>query len=101
MARIRSSADVIDAVRAREQELRERFGVEALSIFGSMARGDATPESDVDMLVRLRETPGLSEYMALKFYLEDVLGRRVDLVMEGALKPWARPTVETEAIRVA
>ena len=47
------------------------------------------------------ETPGLQEYMSFKFWLEDGLGRRVDLVMKGALKSWAQPVVEAEAIRVA
>lgn len=83
------------------QELMERFGVCSLALFGSVARDEAGPDSDVDILVEFRETPGLSEYMGLKFWIEDRLGRRVDLVMEKALKSWARPWVEAEAIRVA
>ena len=81
------------------QELMERFGVCSLALFGSVARDEAGPDSDVDILVEFRETPGLSEYMSLKFWIEDRLGRRVDLVMENALKPWA--WAEAEAIRVA
>ena len=55
----------------------------------------------MDVLVEFRETPGLTEYMRLKFWLEERLRRQVDLVMEKALKSWARPVVEAEAIRVA
>jgi uncharacterized protein len=92
---------VLDLLSARRQELADRFGVRSLALFGSMARGEAGPESDVDLLVEFRETPGLTEYMNLKFWLEERLGRPVDLVMKGALKSWARPTVEAESIRVA
>jgi uncharacterized protein len=93
--------EVLGFLSSHCQELEERFGVCSLSVFGSMARGEAGPDSDVDILVDFRETPGLGEYMRLKFWLEDHLRRRVDLVMEKALKPWARPVVGEEAIRVA
>lgn len=94
-------AEVMDFLSTHRQELAEQFGVLSLSLFGSMARNEARPDSDVDVLVEFRETPGLSEYMRLKFWLEDRLGRSVDLIMKGALKSWARPIVEAEAIRVA
>jgi uncharacterized protein len=93
--------EVIGFLSAHRQELEERFGVRSLALFGSMARAEARPDSDVDVLVEFHETPGLTDYMRLKFWLEDHLGRAVDLVMKGALKPWARPVVEAEAIRVA
>ncbi len=93
--------EVIGFLSSHRQELAERFGVCSLALFGSMARDEAGPESDVDLLVEFRETPGLTEYMSLKFWLEDRLGRQVDLVMNRALKPWAKPLVEAELIRVA
>lgn len=92
--------EVIAFLTSRRQEMAERFGVSSLSLFGSMARGEAGPKSDVDVLVEFRETPGLTEYMSLKFWLEDGLGCRVDLVMKKALKSWADPVVEAESIRV-
>jgi hypothetical protein len=82
-------------------ELEREFAVASLALFGSVARDEARPDSDVDVLVEFSETPGLSEYMRLKWWLEERLGRPVDLVMKGALKDWARPVVEAEAIRVA
>ena len=96
-----SRDDVISILSSHRQELEERFRVVSLALFGSTARGEARPESDVDLLVEFRETPGLTEYMSLKFWLEDSLGRPVDLVMKKALKPWATPQVEAELIRVA
>jgi predicted nucleotidyltransferase len=93
--------EVLSVLSSLRQELEEHFGVSSLALFGSVARDEAGPESDVDLLVEFRETPGLSEYMGLKFWLEDRLGRQVDLVMRKALKSWAEPLVEAEEIRVA
>jgi hypothetical protein len=92
--------EVIGFLSSHRQEMEERFGVSSLDLFGSTARNEAGPESDVDILVEFHETPGLTEYMRFKFWLEDNLGRPVDLVMKKALKPWARPLVEAESIRV-
>jgi len=93
--------EVIGFLSSHRREMEEKFGVCSLALFGSMARNEAGPESDVDVLVEFRETPGLGEYMRLKFWLEEHLGRQVDLVMKAALKAWAKPLVEAEAIRVA
>ena len=93
--------EVIGFLSSHREELEERFGIKSLALFGSVARDEAGPESDVDLLVEFRKTPGLTEYMRVKFWLEDCLGHPVDLVMKGALKPWAEPVVEAEAIRVA
>ena len=92
--------EVLSFLSSHREELEQRFGICSLALFGSVARGEGGPDSDVDILVEFRETPGLAEYMGLKFWLEDRLGRHVDLVMDKALKPWARPLVEAEAIRV-
>ena len=67
--------------------LRERYGVESLGLFGSYVRGEAGPKSDLDLLVRFRQTPGLIRFVELENYLSDLLDLRVDLVMAEALKP--------------
>lgn len=67
--------------------LRARYGVESLGLFGSYVRGEAGPESDLDLLVRFHQTPGLIRFVELENYLSDLLGLRVDLVMAEALKP--------------
>jgi hypothetical protein len=84
----------------RQSEL-QRLGVASLAVFGSVARGQARPDSDVDFLVEFSESPTFDRYMDLKFFLEDVLQRPVDLVTSAALKPRMRTTVEREAVRVA
>ncbi len=94
-------AEALAILSRHRAELEQQFGVASLALFGSVARDEAGPNSDVDVLVEFRETPGLSEYMRFKWWLEERLGRRVDLVMKGALKDWARSVVEAEAIRVS
>jgi len=94
------NTEIIQLLRQHRDELRKRFGVKSLAVFGSVARGEAGPESDVDILVEFESSPGFDGYMALKFYLEDLLGRKVDLVMKNALKPWARDVVLREKVDV-
>jgi uncharacterized protein len=92
--------DVIRALRPHLEEFRRDFGVSQLALFGSLARNEGLAESDVDLLVDLTTPPGFDRYMSLKFRIEELLGRRVDLVMDKALKPFARRTVDREAIRI-
>lgn len=91
---------ITSAINAHKNELSTRFSVESLSIFGSVSRGTAGPDSDVDILVHYRETPGLFAFLELKRYLESVVGRPVDLVTKGALKKQLQQHILQEAIRV-
>ena len=92
---------LLKVLQEHKDELQRRFGVKFLALFGSVARGEAGPESDVDFLVEFEGAASFDRYMDLKFFLEDLLGRPVDLVTRKALKPRLRPYVEKEAIRVA
>ena len=92
--------EILEILRTHRDELRKRFGVKSLAVFGSVARGEAGPDSDVDILVEFEGRATFDRYMGLKFFLEDLLGRRVDLVTRKALKPRLRPYVEQEAIYV-
>ena len=86
---------------SEQQQALKLFGVETLSLFGSVARKENRPDSDIDVLVDFREKATFDRYMNLKFFLEDLLGSRVDLVTRNALRPSMRPSIEQEAIRVA
>lgn len=77
-----------------------RFGVQSLALFGSIVRDENRPDSDIDVLVEFSGQATLDRFMGLKFYLEDLLGCRVDLVTRKALKPRLRPYVEREALYV-
>ena len=78
----------------------ERFDVAGLALFGSFARDQATAESDVDILVRFDGPATSRSYFGVQFYIEDLLGRRVDLVTNKALRSEFRPYVEHEALDV-
>lgn len=91
--------DLLTVLRAHREDL-ERYGVESLRLFGSMARGDASAASDVDLLVRFRSTPTFSGFMRLRIFLEDLLGLKVDLVTESGLREEVRPNVEADTIRI-
>jgi len=83
-----------------QADLRQR-GVKSLAIFGSLARGEATPTSDIDVLVEFDRPVGLFEFIRLKLYLEDLTGRRVDLVTPDAIRPTMRADILNEAVHVA
>lgn len=79
--------------------LRESFGVRRIGIFGSVARGEETPASDIDILVEF--APGRAtfrNFMTLITYLEDLFGRKVDVVTTGGIDPYLRPYIEGEVI---
>jgi predicted nucleotidyltransferase len=77
------------------------FRVKALFVFGSVARGEATSQSDIDLLVDFEEAPTLFEFARLQRALSEELGHRVDLVSRAALKPLLRERILSEAVRAA
>jgi len=79
----------------------DRLGVASLAVFGSVARDEAGPESDIDILVEFRGAATLTRFMDLKSLLETAFGRRVDLVTQKALRERLRPVIEKDAVRVA
>ena len=91
---------VVKRIQANQARLTE-LGVASLSLFGSVARGDSTEDSDINLLVRFDGRANFDRYMDLKLFLEDLLGRRVDLVTEQALREEIRAHVEQDLLRVA
>lgn len=80
--------------------LAQRYGVTSLALFGSTARDSAGPDSDIDILVAFDGIADSERYFGVQFYLEDLLGRPVDLVTEKALREELRPYIEREALHV-
>jgi predicted nucleotidyltransferase len=79
--------------------LREQFGVTKIGIFGSTARGEDRPESDVDVLVELSpDRLTFRNFMALADFLEELYGWKVDLLTVGGLDPLIRQDVESEVV---
>lgn len=92
---------VLDRLGVHSQEIRQRFGVARLAIFGSIARDEAGPGSDIDVLVEFDGRADFNRFMDLKFYLEDLLGARVDLVTKKGLRERLLPFIEEDALDVA
>jgi predicted nucleotidyltransferase len=90
----------LELLTRSKPELEARFGVTQLALFGSTARDTATSSSDIDVLVAFDGPATSKRYFGVQFYLEDLLGRPVDLVTEKALRPELRPHVEREQVRV-
>jgi predicted nucleotidyltransferase len=94
--------EVFKLLRQSGSQLR-RFGVGRVGVFGSFVRGDTNSESDVDILVEFEEgRKSFDNFMALAFFLEDLFGRKVDLLTPESLSPYIGPhildEVEYEAV---
>ncbi len=86
---------------ARHQDDLAQFKVKSLAIFGSVARNEARPDSDIDLLVEFSTPVGIFEFIDLKEYLESILKVRVDLATEPALKKQMKTQILKEAVRAA
>jgi|ERR1044072_798895 predicted nucleotidyltransferase len=87
---------VFDTIKANEERIKS-FGVRSLSLFGSSARNEHTFQSDLDFVVEF-EKKSFDSYMDLKFFLEDLFERRVDLVLADGIKPRLRAVILKEAV---
>ena len=94
------SDEIIRRIRGHRARLDE-LGVASLGLFGSAARNEARENSDIDLLVRFEGTATFDRYMDLKLFLEDLLGRPVDLVTDRALRDELRPHIERDLVLVA
>ena len=92
--------EVLAQLARNKPTLVARYGVDRLALFGSTVRDAARADSDIDILVSF-DGPATSErYFGVQFFLEDLLGRPVDLVTDKALRPELRPFIEREAVHV-
>lgn len=90
---------IITTLRTHAPELRHR-GVLHAALFGSVARNEATSDSDIDILIEIRpDAPiGVFEYVGITQYLADLFPARVDVANRNSLKPLVRPSAERDAI---
>jgi len=95
-----SRDEVLRVLRSHRRELDE-LGVESVAIFGSVARGDSTGDSDIDLLVEFNRRIGLLHFVRVQRYLESLLGCSVDLVTRDALHPALRDRILEEAVDAA
>ena len=92
--------EVLGLLREHKSTLASRFGVTDIALFGSFARNQHAEYSDVDILVRFDGPATSKRYFGVQFYIEDLVGRSVDLVTDKGLRAELRPAVEREAVHV-
>ncbi len=93
-----STQSLVARYRDRILTIAESHGARKIRLFGSTARGTATGDSDIDLLIDLEPGRSLFDIVAIKQDIEDVLGRRVDVVTRAALSPYIRERVLGEAV---
>lgn len=93
-----SREDVLALLKSNRKQIK-RYRVKSLALFGSAARNRLRKNSDVDILVEFEESTW-ANYIGLKLYLQDLLGREIDLVTPRALKPAMRSSVEKDLLYV-
>ena len=93
--------EVLRILHEQQKDLVEHYQLASLSVFGSVARDEAGPDSDVDILVEFAQPTGLFQFIALQQRLEALLGCKVDLGTLRSLKSGIKANVLQEAIRVA
>ena len=88
--------EILQRLQERQEEMRALFSVQRIGLFGSYLQGNASEKSDIDLIVDLSE-PTFDHYMDLKFYLEALFERPVDLVLSDTIKPRLKPVIQKEA----
>jgi uncharacterized protein len=91
--------EVLATLRKHKPELQKKYPIASLELFGSYARNEQTPESDMDFLVEFKEPVGI-EFVDLLIELESILGVEVDLISKRTLRPSLKPYVEPDLINV-
>ncbi|TCK02859.1 nucleotidyltransferase family protein [Phorcysia thermohydrogeniphila] len=93
--------DILRILKEHKNYLRESFGVKEIGLFGSFAREEQTKDSDIDILIEVEKNKiGLISYIKLKLFLEELFGRKVNLVTKKALRPELKETILREVVYV-
>lgn len=92
--------DILNFLKEHKQELEKEYGLEKIGLFGSFARDEQTLNSDIDLAVEIRSSNKFRSFFALKHFLEDNFGKKVDLGIESTFKPVVKNYIDKEIIYV-
>lgn len=90
----------MDAIKAKVIPILKRHNAVKAGLFGSFVTGMEKPDSDVDILVELKDDVSLLDYIGIKLELEEALGRNVDLVEYGTLKPLLKDKILSQQVPI-
>jgi predicted nucleotidyltransferase len=90
----------IEEIKAKILPILNKYGVSRAGIFGSVVRGEATDDSDVDILVEIKSKMSLLDFIGLKLELEEALGKKVDLGEYSTIKPLVREQILSEEVSI-
>jgi len=96
----KSLDEIKEIIKKHKDELKEKYSVKEIGIFGSFVRGEAKEDSDVDILVEFEKPIGFFKFLELEEYLSNLIGREVDLVSKKALKPHIGKHILEEVVTV-
>ncbi|MGQ4915341.1 MAG: nucleotidyltransferase family protein [Candidatus Asgardarchaeia archaeon] len=88
--------EILKILKRHKEELKRKFKVKEIGIFGSYVRGEETKDSDIDILVEFEEVPDFFDFIKLERYLEEILGFKVDLQTRDSISPYIRKHIERE-----
>ncbi len=99
---MKTLTDIKHILHTQKPHLAEKYGVVEIGVFGSYVRGEQRPDSDVDILIDLEEPPRISllDLVELEYYLEDLLGIKVETALKKSLKPRLKPYILQEVVMV-
>ncbi len=86
----------IETIKKKSIPVLKKYGIQSAAIFGSVARGEDRSDSDIDFLVKLGDPMGVYKFIGLKFDLQEVLGKNVDLVSEKSINKYIKPYIEKD-----
>jgi uncharacterized protein len=95
---MKSIAEIKRILKKRRDDLQKRYGVREIGVFGSFVRGEENEHSDIDILVEFSNIPDLFEFIRLENSLRRSLGRKVDLVRKGSIRPELKRNILSEVV---
>ncbi|BCB96735.1 nucleotidyltransferase [Dissulfurispira thermophila] len=100
MEKVISLKEIIDSINSLKEKIKTQYKAEVVGIFGSFVRGEEKKSSDIDILVEFNEDADLFDFVGLSIFLEEKLGRKVDVVPRDMVRPELKKRILKETVSV-